>query len=190
MVGCYGIKIINTRSLIDVSRCWLMTDSTSHSKVVNKFFSKCLIFCNYSWWSLYWFHQRFPNPSHPWTIIKRLDFHSMFCPLITSIILSWFNCFSASFSSFSAPIKFEPLSDLKNFTKPLLEINLCSANKNASVDISWASSKCTAQVLRQVKQYSKSFCWCWIQSCESWGFYENWPKINHYWISEWFLINC
>ena len=61
-----------------------------------------------------------------------------------------FNCFNASFGSFSAPIKFEPFSDFKTLTRPLLKINLRGANRNAAVGISWAGSKCAAQVAGQV----------------------------------------
>ena len=47
-------------------------------------------------------------------------------------------------------MKFEPLSGLTNFTKPVLEINLRNDNRNASVDVSRESSNCTARVVRQV----------------------------------------
>ena len=138
----------STLSLVGVSGRWLIADSTSHRKVVNE----SSVNAQYRVITL---NARFTNltkdsqtpPIHG--LMGGLNFHSMFCLLITSIILSGFNCFSASFNSFSAPIKFEPLSDLKTFTKSL-EINLRSAIVlNASVAISWASSKCTSQVVRQ-----------------------------------------
>ena len=136
-------------SLIGVSGLWLITDSTSHRKVVNESSvnaGSCVITLNARFTDLTKDSQS--RPIHG--LMGGLNFHSMLCLLITSIILLCFSCFTSSFNSFSAPIKFETLSDLRTFTKPLLEINLRNANRNVSVHLSWTSSKCTARFVRQV----------------------------------------
>ena len=136
-------------SLVGVNGLWLITDSTSHKKVVNESAvnaRSCVITLNSQFTDLTKDSQS--RPIHG--LMGGLNFHSMLCLLITSIILLCFSCFTSSFNSFSAPIKFETLSDLRTFTKPLLEINLHNVNRNVSVDLSWTSSKCTARVVRQV----------------------------------------
>ena len=99
-------------SLVGVSGSWLIRDSTSHRKVVNESLVN-------AWSRIITLNARFNDLAKEFQtppiygIMGESNFHSMFYLLRTSIILSWFNGFSASFSSFSGPIKLEPLSDLK-----------------------------------------------------------------------------
>ena len=92
-----------------------------------------------------------------------LSFHWMCSSLKVWATLFWSMQVSTCFSSFSAPMKLEPLSDLNIFTWPCQAINLQSANMNASVITSVASSKCPPHVVRHLNKTLHLFTFGWVE---------------------------
>ena len=116
--------------LFGVSGHWLKIDSTSQTKVVNVSSAnkRSLVLVLRARFTILTKASQTP-PIHELT--GRLDFHWMGCLFKVWATSFWSMQVSACFSSFSAPMKLEPISDLNIFTWPCRAMNLRSANMNA-----------------------------------------------------------
>lgn len=70
-------------------------------------------------------------------------------------IFSRSNCATNSFSSFTAPVKFVPLSLMISLGTPLRLVNLVNALRKLSVSSPHATSKWTARVVKHVNRQSQ-----------------------------------
>ncbi|XP_035916377.1 uncharacterized protein LOC118514011 [Anopheles stephensi] len=86
-----------------------------------------------------------------------LNVHFVSGRYIAFMIWSELMCFTASFSSRSAPTKFVPLSDRNSIGVPRRAMKLRMAMMQELVVILWAISMCTARTVRHVKSTPQRF---------------------------------